>query len=346
MEQNQHYLIVARKEFTDVLVDILYRPIYVGLQSMWEDSKTNFSPREVYGKFQEKLLKISKWNQEVISKEHRRIVDKSKCEYLDGLIRKVFILHTQLLAATSSRQNRKIKLNVPRTDDFIHKCYEMCGRALFENPLLMEDRSGVLDTRKRVRNLQECNAIIKECICTTIRTLLPVSSLLQEDDDLDLEGFNENTQNTQNIQSTQSSRPSTPVPSRASTPPPVRPRIPTPPPLPERPTKRDSSAAMDENLWTPLTPSDQASLSTKKEDENDEFLKVYFAKKLDAKTLAADPDSDTDSEENKSIQQSRDADPISLFKTATPNDQDLNLDVNSDELPIRKSTENYFSDSE
>ena len=181
MEEVRNTLIVTRKEYTNQLVDLLYRPLYVGIQSIWEDSKRSSKPREAYGKFQERLDKIPRWNQTVITKEYNRIVDKSKCDYLDELVKKVFILHTQLLAAHSADPNRKIRLSVPKTDDFIHKCYDTCGKSFFENPMLMEDRAERLDTKRRIRNLEDSLKIIKEGIQATIRSMLPFRNLLKED---------------------------------------------------------------------------------------------------------------------------------------------------------------------
>lgn len=313
MKEDNQCLIVARKEFTDVLVDLLYRPIYVGIQSIWEDTKSHYPPREVYGKFQDKLLKISKWNQTVITNEHRRIVDKSKCEYLDALIQKVFVLHTQLLAATSSRPNRKIKLNIPKTDDFIHRCYEMCGRAFYENPLLMEDRTG--DTRKRVRNLQESNTIIKDCICTTIRTLLPVGNLLQEDlEEADVVPNVDFTQEDRGREQREQPQGRDQDQHREPEPIPVpAPVIPPPPPPP--PVK-----------------------------EPERLVKVYFNDtKVNRKETV---DSDTD-EDAKSIHKSEEADPIPVFNPEAG--KGVNLDVDSeDEIPIRKMSNDveHFFDSD
>lgn len=326
MDPDHHYLIVARQEYTSVLVDLLYRPLYVGIKSIWDDAKENYPRSEVYGRFQDKLLKIPRWNQTVITTEHRRIVDKTKCDYLDNLIRKVFVLHTQLLAATSSQPNRKVSLSVPRTDNFIHKCYEMCGRAFFENPYLMEDRPGTFDTRKRVRNLQESNAIIKDGICTTIRTLLPVSNLLQEDEE-----------------TVEQQAPPPPSPAR-------RPSASPGPSRPVTPPARDEEeeSAIPPNRWEPIMPR-----TTKKEKptaqpepkEDAELLKVYFT---NTQSNNRD-DADTESAESHPIQSTRDADPISIFEKGIPEEK-ADLDVDSDEVSVRstsrKDAEPFFDSDE
>lgn len=185
MDDSKNCVLVAKKEYTTILLYNLYPGIYQGLKSIWDDSKKTALPRRVYEEFQNRLSRVRKWNQDVIDNEYKRIVEKSKCDYLDDLIKKVFVINTQILAAINMHgqsvdTNKKIKVKVPKGDKFIHYCYKECARTFYENALLMEDRQGAITRVEQAKNMQKCYKLIIACIETTIRNMLPIESLLKD----------------------------------------------------------------------------------------------------------------------------------------------------------------------
>lgn len=182
MDESKQCVILARKEFTSILIYYLYPSIYQGIRSIWEDAKKTALPRDVYQNFQNRLIRVRKWNQDVIDHEYKRIVNKTKCEWLNDLIKKVFVLNTQLLAATNvNSSHHKIKVKVPSAEKFIHVCYMECARSFFENALYMEDRQSAISKIEQSKNLQKSYKLIMQCIENAIRTLLPIESLVTED---------------------------------------------------------------------------------------------------------------------------------------------------------------------
>ena len=70
-------------------------------------------------RFQEQLALIPKWNQEIINEEYERIVEDSKCDWLDELITAIFLSHTKILTAIkTNNKNSKINLKIPKIDHF------------------------------------------------------------------------------------------------------------------------------------------------------------------------------------------------------------------------------------
>jgi hypothetical protein len=182
MDESRECIIVAKKEFTSILLHFLYAPIYQGIKSMWNDSKNHALPKEVYQEFQNRLTRVRKWNQDIIDHEYNRIVTKTKCEWLNNLITRIFIVNTQILAATNmNRNNCNIKVKVPPAEKFIHCCYMECARSFFENALLMEDRPYTTSRVEQSKNLQKSYKLIRECIENTIRNLLPIENIVNED---------------------------------------------------------------------------------------------------------------------------------------------------------------------
>ncbi len=182
MDDSKNCVLVAKREYTIMLNQHLYPGIYQGLKSIWDDARKTAAPRRVYEDFQNRLARVKKWNQDVIDNEYRRIVDKSRCEWLDDLIKQVFVINTQILASVNMHTvdpNKKIKVKVPKGDKFIHFCYKECARAFYEEAPLMEDRSGVVSRVDQIKNRQKAYKLITTCIENTVRNMLPIESLLK-----------------------------------------------------------------------------------------------------------------------------------------------------------------------
>jgi hypothetical protein len=179
-DESKNCILTAKKEFTSILVYHLYPSIYQGIKSIWNSVKNDVTPRKVFEEFQIRLSRVRKWNQDIIESEYDRIIHKNKCTWLENLIRKIFILNTQILAATSVDANRKIKVKIPVGSKFIHCCYKECARAFYENPLYMEDRDSTISRVEQCKNLQKSYKLIMTCIENAIRNLLPIESLLDD----------------------------------------------------------------------------------------------------------------------------------------------------------------------
>lgn len=188
-DDSKNYILVAKKEFTTLLIYNLFPCIYQGIQSIWADAKKTSQPRQVYENFQDRLTRVRKWNQDIISGEYERVLKNIKGDWnLEELIKKIFVINTQILAAVnaSGPNAKQIKVKVPKGDKFLHCCYKEVARAFYENPLLMEDRPVTISRIEMTKNLQKSYKIIMGCIETAILNLLPIDSLLK--DSYDSEG--------------------------------------------------------------------------------------------------------------------------------------------------------------
>ena len=76
--------------------------------------------------------------------ETDRIIEESKCDYLDDLLTAVFISHTKILMSISVNTSDKINLTVPKLSNFIHRCYINIARNLWKNPLLLRKKIFIL----------------------------------------------------------------------------------------------------------------------------------------------------------------------------------------------------------
>ena len=87
--------------------------------------------------FQNLLSHVPKWSQEIIDTEYNRLVDQSKCDWLEDLVTAVFVSHTKILTAIRiGKKHKKIHLKVPKIDNFIHKVYIQVAREFWKTPFL------------------------------------------------------------------------------------------------------------------------------------------------------------------------------------------------------------------
>jgi len=145
--------------------------------------------------FQNFLSRIPKWNPAIIELEKTRITNTSGCGYIEDLITCVHII--QLKALTCARvglKQKKVDINIPSVDDFIHKIYINVARKLYTNIYLFEKDIMPLQIQKNNRELE---IIIKECILNSVRDNIPIEEILRayldetEEQDVRIEEKNE-----------------------------------------------------------------------------------------------------------------------------------------------------------
>jgi len=127
--------------------------------------------------FQNFLARIPKWNHSIVEQETTRIVEKSNCGYLNDLISCVHII--QLKSLTCMRvgnKQKKIDINIPELNEFIHKVYINTARKIYTNIYLLEKNITPLQTQKHNRELE---LIVKEQILNTIRDNIPIENILK-----------------------------------------------------------------------------------------------------------------------------------------------------------------------
>ena len=97
---NHNILVEAKKEYTSQLLQVLKPRIFEGFKSIYDNTVTtlgkeyienNTQSVSVIKSFQKALKDIPLWNQEMINREYKRILNSSNCDYFEDLIETVFI---------------------------------------------------------------------------------------------------------------------------------------------------------------------------------------------------------------------------------------------------------------
>ena len=188
-ELSANALVDAKNEYTKLLTSYLTPCITEGFISLYDDAKTekeekmkdsrydDYSDIQI---FQDFIKKIPKWNQDIIDKESDRIIQRSKCDWLDRLLYGVFVSNAKVLSIVriQPKKDDKMRLKIPKLRNFIHKCYVECGRELYKVAYLFDDED--ITSIEKQKNIRDINSIVREGVIEAVRKLLPIQDILKD----------------------------------------------------------------------------------------------------------------------------------------------------------------------
>jgi len=171
----------SKNEWGSRLVTLLTPLIIDGYKSILDESlklcKENNENEKYLMTFQNLISRIPKWNDQIIETERKRICEKSGCNYLEDLVTCVHIIQVKILTAMRvGQKQKKIDINIPKLDDFIHKVYVNVARKVYKNVYLFELNIPPLQTQKNNRELE---ILVQEGILNTLRESIPVETILK-----------------------------------------------------------------------------------------------------------------------------------------------------------------------
>ena len=138
---NTSILVEAKKEYTKHVCNLLAPILMDGLQNIYNNCKDecdkNQDP-ELLKSFQKTLKQIPRWNQDIIDTEYERIIEHENCDILDDLVKAVFITNIKILSSvTNNIRPKKVRIEIPSSKRFIHKCYIESAREIYKDPFLV-----------------------------------------------------------------------------------------------------------------------------------------------------------------------------------------------------------------
>jgi hypothetical protein len=171
----------SRNEWCSRLVSILTPLVIEGIRSIFNESWKLCIENDEAGKylmtFQNLISRVPKWNANIIEEERKRIVERSGCNYLDDLITCVHIIQLKVLTCIRvGNRQKKIDINTPNLDSFIHKVYINVARKCYSNVYLFEKNIPPLLTQRVNRELE---LIVQESILNTIRDSIPTEAIIR-----------------------------------------------------------------------------------------------------------------------------------------------------------------------
>tara|TARA_B100001063_G_C16769246_1_gene560521 strand:+ start:999 stop:2072 length:1074 start_codon:yes stop_codon:yes gene_type:complete len=171
----------SKNEWCASLVNTLTPAIIDGLKSIFKEAlelcEENDENDKYLMTFQTFLSRIPKWNDSIIGEERTRIEKFTQCGYLEELITCVHVVKLKALTCVRvGQQQKKIDIDIPSADTFIHKVYINVARKLYTNVYLFEADLPPLELQKNNRQLE---LFAQESILNTIRDTMPVETILR-----------------------------------------------------------------------------------------------------------------------------------------------------------------------
>lgn len=171
----------SKNEWAARLVNVLTPLINEGLHSIFDEAwnlcEENDEEDKYLMTFQNFLSRIPKWNPTIIDEETKRIVTSSGCSYLTDLITCVHVIQLKVLTCVRvGQKQKKINIDIPKLNDFIHKIYINVARKVYTNAYLFEKYVAPLAQQKNNRELE---IIIKESVLNAIRDSIPIENILR-----------------------------------------------------------------------------------------------------------------------------------------------------------------------
>jgi len=171
----------SKNEWCARLINILTPLIMEGFKSIYNESlklcNDNGEDDKILMTFQNLITRVPKWNSTIIKQECERIISRSNCNYIEDLISCVHVIQLKVLTCVRvGNKQKKIDINIPKFEDFIHNCYVHSARKIYSNVYLFDTNIHSLQVQKHKR---ETETIIQECILNAIRDSLPIEDILR-----------------------------------------------------------------------------------------------------------------------------------------------------------------------
>ena len=181
-DYTSNVLIDSKNEWSILLINHITPHIIDGFRSIFNESvrlcEENDEIEKYLMTYQNLLARIPKWNQQMITTEHERIVKLCNCSYLEDILTCVHIIQLKVLSCVRvGNESKKIKIDIPDFSAFLHNVYTNIARKLYSAIYLFEIDVPALEQQKRNR---EFELIVQTCIMNTIRDRIPVEMLLRQ----------------------------------------------------------------------------------------------------------------------------------------------------------------------
>jgi hypothetical protein len=169
----------AKAEYTRQLCNFLVPALEsYFLELLSATKEVEKDPKRILWAFQDALKQFPDWNMDKVQRETTRIIESTKCDYLEEILTAVFIAHTKVLSAIrlTSRQ-KKLQITIPKLEHFLHRTMSECARLLWSNAYLFNDNIPAIERQKNLRQVEQ---LLHEGVLQSIRGMLPVKSILKE----------------------------------------------------------------------------------------------------------------------------------------------------------------------
>ena len=165
-----------KNEYIVFLSNILCPLLYDGFISMYNDGTKLCSTDNILLVYQSILKTIPDWDSDILSAETNRILSSAGFSNLKKLLKVILKLQIQCFTNDKIFIEKQMDISFEK---FIHTCYITISKELYQYPELfyLKDK----ESFEKRNNIVKINNIIKHGINYSIKKLLPLDSLLDEE---------------------------------------------------------------------------------------------------------------------------------------------------------------------
>ncbi len=175
-------LLDAKTEYTKQLINILKQPVLQLIKRVYSEAEALCNqeniPENILLVFQDNLSRIPKWDSAKLKREYEAITKNSECDWLDDLLKVIYITHIKILTLVSqAKTGAKLQIKAPTGYLFIHLVLKEAAREAWKVPYLYCTN---VPKTEYLKNMRELESIISGCIEETIRQQLPIKKLVTD----------------------------------------------------------------------------------------------------------------------------------------------------------------------
>jgi hypothetical protein len=124
--------------------------------------------------FQNLLTRVPQWSTEVLDKEVDRIIQASKCDYIEDLLLGVFVSYIRAFATLqqSEATHVNIEFERPSVAKFVHSYYIACARKCWSQAFLFKTVGGV-SAEQQARNRRDIDNLLEVTVGEVIDSFIP-----------------------------------------------------------------------------------------------------------------------------------------------------------------------------
>jgi hypothetical protein len=166
-------LIERKNEFTSHLIELIKETI----TKYFIDSYNQLNEKNqgnILSKFQNVLVTIPEWNQLQVENIYNEIKKKTKCKYLEDLIKETIIVYIKI-QILSYNINNELRLKRIYPESFIHRVILLSAKEFIKKPYLFYHNVKPIE---RQYNLNKVEEIVELSIINGIRSFIPIEQII------------------------------------------------------------------------------------------------------------------------------------------------------------------------
>jgi hypothetical protein len=161
----------SERRFTKKLCDAMIPVMIEAFWEIWLEAQKEGKGKNLTRVFQELLRGVKTWNSAMSLKNTDAIVKNQPL--FPNLLAAVFVIHVKILSAIrTDKKSKKICIKLPANDVFVQRCYELCAKDLYENPIIITENN-----TETARN-EDLNRRFFKNITLVIEDLVPTAEIL------------------------------------------------------------------------------------------------------------------------------------------------------------------------